>query len=81
MSYNMKELPNYIHTAGKITVITSLIGVVVFAVIFLLNLGAQELNQAEAQSQATTTVTVLNTPPQWTIDVARIVQESNMTNS
>jgi hypothetical protein len=79
MSYNMKELPNYINTAGKITVITSLIGVVVFAVIFLLNLGAQEFNHAEAQSQATTSVVVLNTPPQWTIDAQETPGSSTTT--
>ena len=44
MSYNMKELPHYINTAGKITVITALLGVFVFAVAFFLNLGAQELD-------------------------------------
>jgi hypothetical protein len=80
MSYNMKELPNYIQTAGKITVITSLVGVVVFAVIFLLNIGANELKHAEAQSnQATTSVTVLNTPPQWTVDAQESTPSSTTT--
>ena len=59
MSYNMQEFPKYLHTAGKITVLTSLIGVVVFAFVFLLNLGAQELQQVEAQGIATTSITVL----------------------
>lgn len=79
MSYNMKELPQYINTAGKITVITSLLGVVVFAVLFLFNIGAQELRHAEAQDFATTTVTVLNTPPQWTIDAQESAQSSTST--
>ena len=68
MSYNMHELPRYINTAGKITVVTALFGVVCFAVVFLLNIGAKEFQQVEAQGLATTTVTVLNTPPQWTVD-------------
>lgn len=75
----MKELPRYIQTAGKITVITALIGVVVFAVMFLLNLGAQELKQVEAQGLATTTVTVLNTPPQWTVDAQESTESSTTT--
>jgi hypothetical protein len=76
----MKELPNYINTAGKITVITALLGVVVFAVVFLLNIGAQELKHAEAQSGlATTSVTVLNTPPQWTVNAQELVQSSTST--
>lgn len=66
MSYNLNKLPHYVKTAGKITILTSLLGVVVFAAVFLLNLGAKELKQAEAQSGlATTSITVLNTPPQW----------------
>lgn len=75
----MKELPSYINTAGKITVITALLGVVVFAVVFLLNLGAQELQRVEAQGIATTTVTVLNTPPQWTIDAEERFESSSTT--
>ena len=65
----MQELPLRIRTAGKITVLTSILGMVVFAVIFLLNIGAKELGEVEAQSGiATTTITVLNTPPEWTVD-------------
>lgn len=79
MSYNMKELPKYINTAGKITVITALLGVMVFAVVFLLNLGAQEFRHVEAQGLATTTVTVLNTPPQWTIDAQESTPSSTTT--
>ncbi len=64
----MSSLPKTIHTAGKITILTSIVGVVVFAAMFFLNLGAEEFQQARAQDVATTSVTVLNTPPQWTID-------------
>lgn len=65
MSYNKQELPRFVETAGKITVLTALSGVLIFAFIFFLNLGKAELQKAEAQSNATTTLTVLNTPPQW----------------
>ncbi len=74
----MQEFPKYLHTAGKITVLTSLIGVVVFAVIFLLNVGEEKLNQAIAQT-ATTTITVLNTPPAWTVDAQEAVESSTST--
>lgn len=80
MSYNMQELPKYLSTAGKITVLTSLVGVMVFAVMFLLNIGAKEFKHAEAQSGlATTTITVLNTPPQWTVIAQEEVESSTST--
>lgn len=79
MSYNMKELPQYIHTAGKITIVTALFGVVLFVSAFLLNLGSQKVQEVQAQSQATTSVTVLNTPPQWTVDAQELVQSSTST--
>lgn len=78
MSYNMQEFPKYLHTAGKITVLTSLIGVVVFAVVFLLNIGAQEFQHVEAQI-ATTSITVLNTPPAWTVDAQELTESSTST--
>lgn len=84
MSYNLAELPQYIKTAGKITVVTSILGVLVFAVVFLLNIGAKEMNEAEAQSGlATTTIRVLNTPPQWSIFASERFESSgdNPTNS
>ncbi len=67
MTYNNQDLPRYVETAGKITVLTALSGVVIFALVFLLNVGKTELNRVEAQGLATTTLTVLNTPPQWVV--------------
>ena len=64
MLYNLTEKSNYIQTAGKITIAAAISGVLVFAFIFLFNAGKTELMKVEAQS-ATTTITVLNTPPQW----------------
>ncbi|MDB9944457.1 hypothetical protein OAD26_00460 [bacterium] len=61
-----------LRTAGKITVYTSLVGVLVFAFVFIFNLGATEIKEADAQSKASTTVTVLNTPPEWTVDAEEL---------
>jgi hypothetical protein len=66
MTYNNQNLPRYVETAGKITVLTALSGVVIFALVFILNVGKTELQKVEAQGLATTTLTVLNTPPTWT---------------
>ncbi len=76
----MSSLPKTLHTAGKVTVLTSFVGVAVFAAIFLLNLGADELQRVQAQSGlATTSITVLNTPPQWTIDAQEQIGSSTST--
>ncbi len=65
MLYNLLVKNNQLQTAGKITIVTALSGMLIFAFIFLFNAGKTELMKVEAQS-ATTTLTVLNTPPQWT---------------
>ncbi|MFZ2253552.1 MAG: hypothetical protein WAW13_05315 [Minisyncoccia bacterium] len=75
MAYNTDHL----RTAGKITVYTTFIGVVVFAVVFIFNLGAHEITKVDAQSSATTTVTVVNTPPAWTVDAQELVESSTTT--
>ncbi len=67
MSYNKENLPRYVETAGKITILSALSGMLIFALIFILNIGKNELTKAEATSTATTTLTVLNTPPQWVV--------------
>jgi hypothetical protein len=67
MSYNKNNFPQYVETAGKITILSALTGVLIFAFIFILNIGKTELQRAEATSTATTTLTVLNTPPQWVV--------------
>lgn len=79
MSYNTDHL----RTAGKITVYTTFIGVVIFAIVFIFNIGETQIKQADAQSQATTTVTVLNTPPVWTASSTELVESSatNPTNA
>lgn len=64
MLYNKVEKFNYIQTAGKITIAAAVSGVLIFAFVFLFNAGKTELLKVEAQT-ATTTLTVLNTPPIW----------------
>ena len=64
MLYNLEEKSEYLETAGKITIAAALSGLLVFAFVFLFNAGKTELLRVEAQT-ATTTLTVLNTPPQW----------------
>ena len=59
--------------------LTTLLGVLVFAFIFLLNIGHKEFQKVEAQSQATTSVTVLNTPPQWTVNAYELIESSTST--
>jgi len=75
----MKDLPVYMQTAGKITVLTAITSVMVFVAAFLLNIGAKELTEVRAQSLATTTITVLNTPPQWTVDAQEETESSTTT--
>ena len=83
MSYNKSEFQSYVSTAGKITVVTALFGVVAFTLIFLLNIGAQEFKQADAQGLATTSITVLNTPPSFDSGPGELVEssETSPTNS
>lgn len=64
MTYNLQERSKYLKTAGKITMAAAISGLLVFAFVFLFNAGKTELLKVEAQT-ATTTITVLNTPPQW----------------
>ncbi len=75
MSYHTDHLS----TAGKITVFTTFIGVIVFAAIFVFNLGEKQIKEADAASMATTSVTVLNTPPSWTASTTEIIESSTTT--
>lgn len=75
MSYNVDHL----RTAGKITVYTAIIGVVVFAFAFVFNLGIQEVPQVVAQDTATTSVQVLNTAPSWTASTTEEIESSTTT--
>lgn len=78
MTYNLHELPR-LNTAGKITVLTAIAGFSVFLLVFLLNVGSNEIQQLQAQSNATTTLTVLNTPPQWVSTTTEEFESSTTT--
>jgi hypothetical protein len=78
MSYNTQDFPRYVETAGKITVLTALIGVSVFVLAFLFDAGSQQLQRASAQT-ATTTLTVLNTPPTFQLAAYEVVESSTTT--
>ncbi len=78
MMYNKEEFPRYIQTAGKITIITAIAGFLVFAFAFMLDVGTQELNRVSAQT-ATTSLTVLNTPPAFTVNAYEVVESSTST--
>lgn len=64
MLYNFEGKANYIQTAGKVTIAAAVSGLLIFAFVFLFNVGKTELQKVEAQT-ASTTLTVLNTPPLW----------------
>ncbi|MEK7638663.1 MAG: hypothetical protein AAB388_00735 [Patescibacteria group bacterium] len=75
MLYNKEEQSRYLKTAGKITIFTAVVGLAVFLVAFIFDAGTQQLSKVSAQS-ATTTLTVLNTPPFFTTDAYEVVESS-----
>jgi hypothetical protein len=78
MSYNNETLPRYVRTAGKITVLTAITGLLVFIAAFIFDVGTQELNKVSAQS-ATTSLSVLNTPPVFTLNPYEVIGSSTST--
>jgi len=72
MSYNKHVRANHftdrhVWAAGKITIVTTASGLLLFILAFLFNLGQSEINTVSAQSTATTSVNVLNTPPTFNV--------------
>ena len=67
MSYNKDDFPRYVKTAGKISVLAALAGLFVFMVAFVFDAGTKELSRVSAQT-ATTSLTVLNTPPAFDLN-------------
>lgn len=78
MSYNITEQAPYFYTAGKVTILTTVVGLFVFAFIFLFNVGQNEFHEALAEN-ASTSVTVLNTPPYWSTLAYEVVESSTST--
>ena len=79
MSYNHEEFPSYVKTAGKITVVTAVAAIAVFLFAFIFDAGTQELSKVSAAGNATTTLTVLNTPPVFTLDPYEVIESSTST--
>ena len=79
MSYNNNELPQFMQTAGKITILTALVGVMVFVVAFLFDAGTKQLNRVSAAGTASTTLTVLNTPPAFVINARELIDSTTTT--
>ncbi|HMA79158.1 MAG TPA: hypothetical protein VKP88_08700, partial [Candidatus Paceibacterota bacterium] len=67
MSYNHRANHKPLSTAGKITILTAVSSLFIFLAVFLLNLGQSEIGTVQAQTsgQATTSVNVQNTPPEF----------------
>lgn len=78
MLYNQNELPKFMQTAGKITILTAFAGVAVFLLAFVFDAGTQQLNRVSAQT-ATTTLTVLNTPPTFQQNAYEVIESSTTT--
>lgn len=74
-----------VSTAGRATIFTVVTAVFCFAVAFFFNLGAPSFDAVVAASDniATTSVTVVNTPPQFVVDAEEEAESSgvNPTNS
>jgi hypothetical protein len=79
MLYKLVESSRYTQTAGKITIAAAVSGLLIFAFIFLFNAGKTEVLRVEAQSAATTTLTVLNIPPEWVNDAVERFESSTST--
>jgi hypothetical protein len=65
MSYKVRANYQPLSTAGKITILTAVSSLFIFLAVFLLNLGQSEIAVVQAQQQATTSVNVKNTPPEF----------------
>jgi hypothetical protein len=78
MLYNQTEFPKFMQTAGKITILTAFAGVAVFLFAFIFDAGTQQLSRVSAQT-ATTTLTVLNTPPTFLQQAYEVIESSTTT--
>jgi hypothetical protein len=84
MSYNKEEFPQFAKAAGKISILAALAGVCVFMFALMVDVGQQEFQRVSAQSNtATTSLTVLNTPPEFQQGAFEVTEssEANPTNS
>lgn len=78
MLYNKEEHSQYVLMAGKISIAAAVIGFAVFMIAFLVDVGTHEFNKVSAQT-ATTTLTVLNTPPQFDLNAYEVPDSATST--
>ena len=77
-STSKKIISSVRRNAGKVTVVTILMSIVLMCVSFLLGIGNDSgVGPVFANDMATTSVNVLNVPPFWSVDA----EESSMTQS
>ena len=69
---------NYKKMAGKVTISTVVVGIAVFILTFLFDTGQKEFSKVIAQT-ATTTLTVLNTPPVFVQGAYELYESSTTT--
>lgn len=79
MLYNKEEHSKYVSIAGKISIAASIVGLAVFLVAFMVDIGSQEISKVSAQQTASTTLTVLNTPPSFTLNAYEVTESSTST--
>ncbi len=59
---------NFFDTRGKVAVLVLICGFLIAGAIFMAGGPLQYIRSASAQSTATTTVNILNIPPNWTVN-------------
>jgi len=80
MSYNNQAFKPYMQTAGKVSVLAAIVGLAVFIFAFIVDVGHQELQKVSAQSgTASTSLTVLNTPPVFVVNPYEVTPSSTTT--
>ena len=65
-------------TAGKISVLTAIVGLAVFIFAFIVDVGQQEIQKVSAQT-ASTSLQVLNTPPTFLVEPFEVTPSSTST--
>lgn len=78
MLYNKEEHARYVLTAGKISVAAAVVGLAVFFIAFIFDAGNAQLNRVLADT-ASTSLTVLNTPPSFTVNAYETIESSTTT--
>ncbi|MCA9366653.1 hypothetical protein KC887_00105 [Candidatus Kaiserbacteria bacterium] len=76
--YNVEQYPHYLKKAGKVTLFAAFFAVIAFLLVWSVDVGKQEFTRVSAQS-ATTTLTVLNTPPTFSTGAHEVIESSTST--